>query len=67
MMAAVEASRIYYYVRADLESEHVVRDVEHSFKIKQRVAEALRGRDEAIRDLNDHERSHAKDARAGRP
>jgi hypothetical protein len=67
MLAAVEKSRIYHDLLADLESAHIVRDVEQSFIIKQRVAEALRGRDEAIRVLTEHERTHAKDARAGQP
>jgi hypothetical protein len=67
MLAAVEAWRAYHDLRGDLESAHILGDAEEPFEIKQRVAEALRGRDEAIRVLNNHERTHAKGARAEQP
>jgi hypothetical protein len=58
MLEAIEASRVYHVLLGELESAHIRHDTEQPFRIQQQVANALRDRDEAIRVLNDHERSH---------
>jgi|SRR5690349_12475896 hypothetical protein len=60
MLAAVDASRVYHALMAELEEAHIRHDPEQPFHIQERVAKALTDRDEAIRVLNDHERAHKR-------
>jgi hypothetical protein len=57
MLAAIDASKAYYERVADLESAHIRHDID-SFGLKQRVADALKTRDGAMKELNDHEHTH---------
>jgi hypothetical protein len=50
---ALEASRTYHALLGDLEAAP-------NFGIQEQAAEALRGRDDAIRALSEHESVHAK-------
>jgi hypothetical protein len=58
MLAAINASRVYHNLVADLESAHIRRDNAEPFRLQQQVADALRNRDAAIKALNDHEHTH---------
>jgi hypothetical protein len=61
-LAAFDASRAHHNLLTVLEAVHICHDAALTLGIQQRVAKALRDRDEAISALNDHEGVHTKQA-----
>ena len=62
--AALDASRVYHNLLAVLEAAHICHNTDLTFDIRQQVGRALTNRDDAIRVLSEHERSHAKERQA---
>ena len=61
-LAALDASRLHHNLLAALEAAHIFNNVDLTLGIQQQVAAALLDRDEAIRAVNGHERSHLEQA-----
>jgi hypothetical protein len=66
-LAAVEASRAYHDIMADLESAHIIKhDDKLTLALREGMAKALLSRNVAISELTAHESTHkrAKSMRA---
>jgi len=62
ILAAIDSSRVYHAMLAELESAHIRHDVKEPFRLRQEVAGALKNRDSALKALNDHEYTHKRQA-----
>jgi len=59
---AIEASRAYYELLSNLEVMHIRHDSEATLTLSWHLARALKYRDTAIKELTNHESTHAEKA-----
>ena len=60
---AIEASRGYHELQANLEAAHIRHDSETALTLSRRLERASQVRDASIAELTDHESTHAEKAR----
>ena len=60
---AIEASRAYHELQANLEAAHIRHDLEDSLTLSRRLERGLKVRDASIKELTDHEGTHREKAR----
>ena len=65
LQTALEASRAYHDLLADLEAAHIRHDTDLTFRIHEQVAEALSNRDAAVAAISEHARTHARGTSSG--
>jgi hypothetical protein len=65
MSAAVEASRLYHGILAELEVAHIRKTEDALFDIQEQVNRALRNRNSTLADLMIHQRTEHRGGRTG--